>query len=134
MRILLVFTALATGLAALGLVVAAQADGARTPAVARTPLERSVFHDQSSAGAIARPPFTVSRVRCVDAQGFCNVTRQTETREFFRVTRSRVPIRSVEGALRWRYRGIDEAARAQLDNARRGRTLWAISATSSVAP
>jgi hypothetical protein len=132
MRTLLTLTCMASALAVAGLATVAEADGARTSSVARTPLERSVFHDQSSVGAVARPPFTVTRVRCVERRGFCNVTRQTTTKTFVLVELLRVRVRRAAGSRGWSYSGLDDSAVTALGTARSGRTLWLISATTSI--
>jgi hypothetical protein len=132
MRTLLALIGIASAIAGAGLLTASQADGARTSPVARTALERSVFHDQSSVGAVARPPFVVTKVRCIEAGEFCNVTRQTTTRRFTLVELLRVRVQREPGSRQWSYRGVDEAANTALDSARDGHLIWAISATTPV--
>ncbi len=134
MRTLLALIGIASALVAASLVAVPEADGARTSPVARTALERSVFHDQSSAGEVARPPFVITRVRCAELRGFCNVTRQIETRKFTLIERVRVRVQLEDNSRQWRYAAVDLAADAKLEGARVGRTIWAISATTSVSP
>jgi hypothetical protein len=124
---LIIIAVVLGGLSAL-LVPAAQ--GSRAEVAARTPLERSVLHDQAAAGAIARPAFEITRVRCMPAKGFCNVRRETNAPRLSRteVGRFEIVYEAKTGA--WRYAALDEEAAGSLAEAReRQRLLWAISAT-----
>ena len=117
------------GAAALGALagLAPGAQGSKQDRAVRTPLERSVMHDQASAGAIAQPRFKVVRVRCRPPKGYCDVKRKSSTRFTNTTLLLRVPIvRTRKGG--WRYRRLDAAAAQTLASAREdGRLVFATS-------
>jgi len=86
------------------------------------------MHDQAAAGAIARPPYEITRVRRQATTGFCNVLRETNAARLSR--RVLVPVSIVathKGDGRYRSLGADaaETLRAVREE---GRIVWGISA------
>lgn len=126
--------AAASAALAAGLTAAALSPGAEAsdpdPA-SRTALERSLLHDQQAVGELASPPFIVSRVRCVPARGFCNVTRTVQTRDTHAEYLRRVSIIRTARGRGWRYAALPADQAARLAAAREGHLRTAISATWS---
>jgi hypothetical protein len=123
------YAALAAGLTAAALGAGAQASDP-DPA-SRTALERWVLQDQQAVGELASPPFAVSRVRCLPARGFCEVTRTVQTRDTYAEYVRWVSIIRTTQERDWRFTALPVDQAARLAAAREGRLRSAISTTWS---
>jgi hypothetical protein len=123
------YAALAAGLVAA--VLSPGAEASDPDPASRTALERWVLHDQQAVGELASPPFAVSRVRCLPARGFCEVTRTVQTRHTHAEYLRWVNVIQAPQGSGWRYASLPVAQAERLAAAREGDLRSAISTTRS---